>query len=131
MTSENRDTVIQTALQHLRIEDYERALETLNSSLNNFPTDLEILGYINLIETLLLQQYSDNFSGLVSIPEINPRISDRLTELNLEGNEGYLLSQIDGNTDIRSLIYICGMGKLTTLRTLNKFLSEQIILFRS
>lgn len=108
-------------------EQTEEALDLTRENLKKFPLDLKLLSYNNMIETFLLHQYLEVFTLMESIPKITPHFSDKLTQLNLKGHEGYLLTQIDGKTNIKSLLYICGLGKFTTLRILNKFLTDNII----
>lgn len=110
----------------LNEERFEEAMNHFRHCLEQYPTDLKILSYINLLETVLLHRYLGRFPLQLN-PRINPEISDRLTQLNLQSHEGYLLTQIDGRTSVKSLIYICGLGKFLTLRTLNTFLDDNII----
>lgn len=105
----------------------EEAFDLFRYALADYPADMTILGYSDLIECLLLHQYCSVFPSLQVVPKINPTISDKLTQLNLQGHEGFLLTQIDSSTTIKSLIYIGGLGKFRTLRIINKFLHEGII----
>jgi tetratricopeptide (TPR) repeat protein len=127
MERKSRENILNRALEFLEDKDYESALDILEALVAANPADLQLHSYAHLVETVLLKQYLDAFKSMQSIPRINPQLLDKLTQLNLEGNEGYLLTQIDGNTNIRSLVYICGMKKFDTLRTLKKFQTEDII----
>ncbi|MBN2383761.1 hypothetical protein JXQ70_12875 [bacterium] len=131
MEKKSRENILNRVLELLDNKDYESAFDIIQALLAANPTDLRLHGYTNMIETFLLKQYLDTFNKLQSVPRINPQWSDKLTQLELEGNEGYLLTQIDGNTNIRSLVYICGMKKFDTLRTIKKFLTRNIIVLES
>lgn len=106
---------------------YDDAFIVLKQISRETPSDLNVQSYLNFIETILFHQYLTQFRNLQAVPMINPKYSDRLTQLQLEGNEGYLLTQIDGKTSIKSLIFIAGMGKFRTLQILNKFVQNDII----
>jgi hypothetical protein len=41
---------------------------------------------------------------------------DRIREHDLEMNEGFLISQVDGRTDLRTLSILSGLGTSTTYR---------------
>jgi hypothetical protein len=110
--------------------DFEEALTLFLQATGECPIDLIAISYVNMLETILLRRYLGMLT-MQSIPRINPEVMDRLTQLDLKGHEGYLLTQIDGRTTIKSLIYICGLGKFSTLRMLNKFLQSHITLLTS
>lgn len=50
-----------------------------------------------------------------------------LKEVSLTSQEAFIVTRINGRWDVRSIVMICPIGEVETLRALKRFVDEKII----
>jgi hypothetical protein len=74
----------------------------------------------------LVEQYSSKIGPLTQVPKI--ALSDaEIRWLGLDHREGFVLSQIDGQSSVEELVDICGMSRLELFKTLIELLNRGAI----
>ncbi len=103
---------------HLLVEqgDHDTALELLLSLSTSQQFDLELEATIELVRSCLHRQYLEALGDLSGIPEVATD-PDQITKFNLSPDAGFLLSMVDGVTNLESLISVSGMDSFHALRT--------------
>lgn len=109
-----------------------KTIDGLRRALQQQPGSLETAGYLKLAESLIVR----NFFCRVNeprkmVPRLDPKLAEEITRFNLNPAEGFLLSQMDGQTDLDSLFFVSGMDRFHTSLLLEKLLSEGIVLLEN
>jgi len=105
-----------------------KTIEDLRRMQRQKPGDLESAGLLKLAESLIVRNFYSRFSdpGEV-VPILDPKLGDEITTLSLNPAEGFLLSQMDGQTDLGSLFFVSGMERFHTCLLLEKLLGQGIV----
>lgn len=113
----------------LRNGEAQETICLLRRTLEQFPEDLEVNGYLKLAESLVVKDFCSRFEdpGAV-LPRMAPTVADEITGLSLNPAEGFLLSQMDGQTDLGSLFHVSGMNHFRTCLLLEKLVTDGIVL---
>jgi tetratricopeptide (TPR) repeat protein len=109
--------LLETALECLRDDDPEGALELLENVAARDPDALEVQGYIEMVRSRLLKRYREQFGSGSATPTLRLE-ADALLKFNLPSEAGFLLSMIDGRTTVQDLVSVCGMDEFRALRIL-------------
>src|SRR5262245_3768957 len=99
------DSLVQRAQQALRAKEYEKVQRLLLAAENIDPNHGKVRSAIKGAETAILADL--HRQGLVEtrVPRVAKAIEE-ITEMNFTPNEGFILSRINGQWDIGSLIKI-------------------------
>ncbi len=110
----------------------QKTLDRLRRAIQQKPDDLEAAGYLKLAETLIVRNFFKRFDepGDV-VPRLHPQLAQEITRFSLNPAEGFLLSQMDGQTDLGSLFFVSGMNRFRTCLLLENLLREGIVLLEN
>ena len=106
----------------------EETVRTLRQALQAHPEDRETAGRLKLAESLIVRNFFCRFETPADVvPRLDPKLADELTRLSLDPAEGFLLSQMDGQTDLGTLFFVSGMDRFHTCLLLEKLLGQGIV----
>jgi predicted NAD-dependent protein-ADP-ribosyltransferase YbiA (DUF1768 family) len=117
-----------TARTQLRQGDAESALVTIQNILEKQPQNSEARNLLLEAEDQLLKQ----MYTAPLLPNAVPRVlisEDGLTDQQLGPQEGFLLSRMNGEWDVSSILSICPFRELDSLRMIKTLLDRGIINF--
>jgi hypothetical protein len=126
--SEARPESLATARTQLRSGEVESALSTIQNILEKDPKNSEARSLLSVAEDLLLKQ----MYTAPLLPNAVPRVllsEDGLTEQQLGPQEGFLLSRMNGEWDVSSILSICPFREIDSLRMIKTLLDRGIINF--
>lgn len=105
--------------------DWEGALDLLRSSGDSEPSTLEYEAIIELVRSQLLRLYTERVGNLDAVPVV--RGDGDLKGFNLPPDAGFMISLIDGETQLADLISLSGMDAFETLRIVTNLLDADIV----
>ncbi len=106
--------------------DSEGALSIVHRILETEPKNTEAQTLLLVAEKSFIQQMYAAHVSPTSIPKLLVSV-DSLTEQQLGPQEGFLLSRINGEWDIGSILSICPFREADSLRMIKKLLDSGII----
>jgi hypothetical protein len=110
----------------LSSNDAEAALSMVHKVLETEPKNAEAESLLLVAEKNFIQQMYAAHVSPTSIPKLLVAV-DSLTEQQLGPEEGFLLSRINGEWDIGSILSICPFREADSLRMIKKLLDSGII----
>jgi hypothetical protein len=109
-------------------EDPQAALEIIQQALQLEPKNTEAQALLSIAEAkFILQVYDQDFSAN-SIPKLLVPPA-ALTEMELDPQEGFVLSRINGSWDIQSILSICPFRDADCLRMIKNLMQRGIVGF--
>lgn len=108
------DSMLAAARERLQEGDLERAVRYLRAARSLDPDNAQLQRSLQDLE----KQVRATIEGAGVNLGARPRLAvtmDQLTTLNVSAQEGFLLTRIDGSSDIRSLLRISPMPELEAL----------------
>jgi hypothetical protein len=109
----------------LKDEKSESALATLQEILTREPKNFEAQALLQQAETLFIKQMYSSFPPQ-SVPEILVT-TDGLTDHQIGPQEAFVLSRINGEWDIQSILSICPFREADSLRMIKALLDWGVI----
>ena len=120
--------LLEAARTHIKAGDGESALATLQTILEKEPNNSEARTLLlTAEETVILQLYAAPL-----LPNAVPKLAMSevgLTQQTLEPQEAFVLSRINGEWDVKSILSICPFKEVDSLRMIKTLLARQIISF--
>lgn len=108
-------------------DDPEAALEILQKALQQQPNNAEAQALLPAAEQNFIKRvYETSKIGPKSIPQLRVSPSD-LTAEQIDPQEGFVLSRINGSWDIQSILSICPFREADCLRMIKKLMERGII----
>jgi len=126
----NEDDEIQSLLDAaqaaMRVRDFEKTQRLLRAAQNLDPNHPKIRTAIKGAETVILGELRNQ--GLLDskVPRVSKTIEE-ITQMNFTPNEGFILSRINGQWDIGSLIKISPIRETDAMLIFHKLWRENII----
>lgn len=120
------DTRITSALKAYKAGDPERAWALLREVEREMPDRIDVQGYIVLARGECAKKFAREIGDKGRALRLTCKLEE-LKALNLRPEEGFLLSQVDGNVTIEELISLSSMDRVTTLESLARFLREGLV----
>ena len=112
----------------LKEGDAESALSTIQGILEKQPKNTEARALLPVAEERLIKQlYTDPL-----LPDAVPKLlipADIISQQHLEPQEGFLLSRINDEWDIKSILSICPFREVDSLRMIKSLFDRRIIGF--
>jgi hypothetical protein len=102
---------------------YEKLLEARRS----FPEDLLVRGYTEIIRNMIVRELLAHPKGLQAVPKLSPEFLSAFDRFNLNAQEGYLISLIDGRLDLQKLLKLSPFDPFNTLFNLAKLQFQRAI----
>ena len=99
----------------------------LNEARAVYPDDLSLRGYIEIIRTAIVRDLLSHPKGLQAVPRLSAEFLTNFDRFNLNAQEGYLVSLIDGRMDLQKLQILSPFDPFTTMFIMAKLLQEQAI----
>ncbi len=125
-TDRAQDDIVAEARRRISQGEFEQALDLLMNASEGRPFSLELEATIELVRSALFMHYRLSIGDLGSIPVLASDASE-ITEYNLPPNAGFLLSLLDGTTDLESLVTVSGMDTFEALRTTKNLIDVGIV----
>jgi hypothetical protein len=126
--SDTAPELLKKARSHLDNNDSEGAMSLLHEVLEKEPTNAEAKSLLSAAE----EKFVKKMYASTILPHAVPKLLipvDSLTDQQLAPQEGFLLSRINGEWDIRSILSICPFREPDSLLMLKTFLDNGIIGF--
>jgi hypothetical protein len=92
-----------------------------------FPDDLALRGYVEIVRNTIVRDFLEQPKSLQAVPRLSPEFLSNFDRFNLNAQEGYLVSLIDGRLDLQKLQMLSPFDPFTTLFTLAKLANERAI----
>lgn len=94
------------------------ALAWLQQERKSNAGDLSLRGYVEILRAAIVKDFLGLATGLKTVPRLTPDFLNDFNKFNLTAQEGYLISQIDGRTNIEKLLKLSPFDPFTTLFSL-------------
>lgn len=86
-----------------------------------------VLGYVEIIRATIVRQFLERSKEMASVPRISPLFLSDFDRFNLNVQEGFLMSLIDGRSSLQALLKLSPFDQFTTLFNLAKLHNQQAI----
>lgn len=94
---------------------------------NAYPEDLALRGYSEIVRNAIVRDLLQHPKGMQAVPKLSPEFLTNFDRFNLNAQEGYLVSLIDGRLDLSKLVLLSPFDQFTTLFILAKLAQERAI----
>ena len=102
---------------------YAKLIEARNA----YPNDLAVRGYVEIIRTAIVRDLLSHPKGLLAVPKLSAEFLTNFDRFNLNAQEGYLVSLIDGRMDLQKLQILSPFDPFTTMFIIAKLVNERAI----
>ncbi|MFZ2490592.1 MAG: hypothetical protein WA208_03820 [Thermoanaerobaculia bacterium] len=92
-----------------------------------YPDDLAIRGYVELTRNVIVRDFLAQPKGMQLAPKLSAEFMTNFDRFNLNAQEGYLVSLIDGRMDLQKLLILSPFDPFNTLFILAKLVHERAI----
>jgi hypothetical protein len=92
-----------------------------------YPNDLSLRGYIEIVRNTIVRDFLAHPRGLQAMPKLSAEFLSNFDRFNLNAQEGYLVSLIDGRLDVQKLMILSPFDPFTTIFILAKLQHERAI----
>ena len=93
-----------------------------------FPDDLSLRGYVEIVRNSIVREFLAHPKGQHTVPKLTAEFLSNFDRFNLNAQEGYLVSLIDGRLDVSKLIILSPFDPFTTIFILAKLQNERAIM---
>lgn len=94
---------------------------------NRHPEELSLRGYIEILRSVVVKDFLSNSQGIRAVPKLSPEFLADFGRFNLSAQEGYLISLIDGRTNIEKLLKLSPFDQFSTLFNLARLQQQKAI----
>jgi len=94
---------------------------------NAYPEDLALRGYSEIVRNAIVRDLLQHPKGMQAVPKLSPEFLTNFDRFNLNAQEGYLVSLIDGRLDLQKLVLLSPFDQFMTLFILAKLAQERAI----
>ena len=109
--------------QHGLWHTYKKLLEARNA----YPDDLSLRGYIEIVRNTIVRDFLALPRGMQTVPKLSSDFLTNFDRFNLNAQEGYLVSLIDGRFDVQKLMILSPFDPFNTIFILAKLQHERAI----
>ena len=92
-----------------------------------YPDELSIRGYIEIVRNTIVKDFISHPKGLNAVPKLSADFLTNFDRFNLNAQEGFLVSLIDGRFDLQKLLILSPFDQFNTLFILAKLQHERAI----
>lgn len=92
-----------------------------------YPDDLSLRGYVEIVRNNIVRDFLAHPRGLNAVPKLSADFLSNFDRFDLNAQEGYLVSLIDGRMDVQKLIILSPFDPFTTIFILAKLQHERAI----
>lgn len=104
----------------------DEALDLLRSTADPSQLSLELEATVELVRAVLLQNYRQSMGDGSLVPEVAADMN-QISKLNLTPGAGFLLSLVDGEMTLDSLVAVSGMDSFEALRTTKSLIDAGVV----
>ena len=112
------DSVKQHGLWHT----YNKLLEARRA----YADDLSLRGYVEIVRNSIVREFLAQ-RGMQAVPKLSADFLTNFDRFDLNAQEGYLVSLIDGRMDVQKLMILSPFDPFTTIFILAKLQQERAI----
>jgi hypothetical protein len=109
--------------QHGAWHTYLKLLEARRT----YAADLSLRGYVEIVRNTIVRDFLAHPRGLQAVPKLSADFLSNFDRFNLNAQEGYLVSLIDGRLDVQKLMILSPFDPFTTIFILAKLEHEKAI----
>ncbi len=109
--------------QHGLWHTYSKLLEARRV----YAEDLSLRGYVEIIRNAIVRDFLAHPRGLQAVPKLSADFLTNFDRFNLNAQEGYLVSLIDGRMDVQKLMILSPFDPFNTIFILAKLQHERAI----
>lgn len=102
---------------------YAKLMEARNA----YPNDLGLRGYVEIVRNMIVRDLLSHPKGLSAVPKLTAEFLTNFDRFNLNAQEGYLVSLIDGRLDLQKLQILSPFDPFTTMFIIAKLINERAI----
>ena len=113
------DSVKQNGLWHT----YTKLLEARRV----YADDLALRGYVEIVRNTIVRDFLGHPRGLQAVPKLSADFLTNFDKFDLDAQEGYLVSLIDGRMDVQKLMILSPFDPFNTIFILAKLQHERAI----
>jgi hypothetical protein len=113
------DSVKQNGLWHT----YTKLLEARRA----YADDLALRGYVEIVRNTIVRDFLGHPRGLQAVPKLSADFLTNFDKFDLDAQEGYLVSLIDGRMDVQKLMILSPFDPFNTIFILAKLQHERAI----
>lgn len=113
-------------IELLKQKRYMAVLDQLYAALKKAPGDEAILRSVKLLENRMTLEYANRIGSLDQVPEL-ARPLEEMMSLDLCREEAYLLSLVDGISNLDDILAISSLGAFKTYRYMLTFLDNDLV----
>ncbi|HKR62206.1 MAG TPA: hypothetical protein VJZ00_00635 [Thermoanaerobaculia bacterium] len=113
------DSIKQNGLWHT----YNKLLEARNL----YADDLSLRGYVEVVRNSIVREFLEHPRGMHAVPKLSSDFLTNFDRFNLNAQEGYLVSLIDGRMDVQKLMILSPFDPFNTIFILAKLQQERAI----
>ncbi len=92
-----------------------------------YPDDLSLRGYTEIIRNMIVRDLLSHPKGLQAVPKLSAEFLTNFDRFNLNAQEGYLISLIDGRMDLQKLQILSPFDPFNTMFIIAKLVNERAI----
>jgi hypothetical protein len=92
-----------------------------------YPSDLSLRGYVEIVRNTIVRDFLAHARGMQVVPKLTAEFLSNFDRFNLNAQEGYLVSLIDGRMDVQKLMILSPFDQFTTIFILAKLQHERAI----
>ena len=92
-----------------------------------YPDDLSLRGYTEILRNNIVRDFVAHPKGMQLMPKLSAEFLTNFDRFNLNAQEGYLVSLIDGRMDLQKLLILSPFDPFNTMFTLAKLENERAI----
>jgi hypothetical protein len=89
--------------------------------------DLSLRGYIEIVRNTIVREFLEHPRGVQAVPKLSADFLTNFDRFDLNAQEGYLVSLIDGRMDVQKLMILSPFDPFTTIFILAKLQHERAI----
>ncbi len=120
------DTTVAGALSAYKSGKLDEAWVKLQKAAKSYPDRLDVQGYLQLVRSEQAQGWAREIGDQGRVLSQKASTAEMMS-LDLHPEEGFLLSQIDGNLTITDLMSLSNCGRVRTLEIVARLMREGII----
>ncbi len=99
----------------------------LSEARTAYPDDLSLRGYCEIVRNIIVRDFLAHPKGMQAVPKLSAEFLTNFDRFNLNAQEGFLVSLIDGRMDMQKLLILSPFDQFTTLFILAKLQNERAI----
>ena len=92
-----------------------------------YPDDLSLRGYLDIVRNTIAREFLAHPRGMQAVPKLSADFLTNFDRFDLNAQEGYLVSLIDGRLDVQKLMILSPFDPFTTIFILAKLQHERAI----